>query len=135
MAKYPLKKIHAEARRIQDKHPGKAYKTCFTDADKKYKAGKLSGMKKKRPARKKAVGKKPKRPRRVGAKKRVVRVHKVQHYGVVGSLASHKKAVRTLLDDKLSKKLLQIEKAPNKTKRKKLVKQKAAIKKELTAFS
>jgi hypothetical protein len=130
MAANALKKINAEAKRLRNAHPTRSYKSCQKEAGRKYKAGKISGVKKKSPARKKAMGK---RRKRVGGPK-VSKVHNVQHYGTIGSLAGHKRAVRTLLDDKLSKKLLQIEKAPNKTKRKKLLKQKAVIKKELSAF-
>jgi hypothetical protein len=141
MAASALKKITTEAKRIRKLHPSQSWKSAIKEAGRKYRTGKISGVKKKRPVRKKAVGKKKRG--RVGyssgdantrtATKATTTGNKTATV-TIGSLGSHKRVVRQLLEGQLSKNLLAIEKATTKPKRKKLLKKKAQIKREMNAF-
>lgn len=132
MAANALKKITAEAKRIRKRHPSQSWKSAVKEAGRKYRTGKISGVRRSG-VKKKKVAKRP-RKRVAGKAVKRHRVTHVEHYGVIGSLASHKKAVRHLLDERLSKNLLAIEKATTKPKKKKLLKKKALIKREMNAF-
>lgn len=110
-----FKKRHAAARKIQARHPGKAYKTCFKEA------GKKVGSVKRKPAKRKKAAKK-----KVGAKYKVY--HEVKRVGALkyrggalslGSIASTTSHLQRQLDDKLGRELLQKEKATTKTAKKK----------------
>lgn len=129
MAVTALKKINAEAKRLHKKSPGRSYRSCQKEAGREYRAGKISGRKKKRPAKKKAAKKKTRR--KVGASRQRVRVKNVEHFGVVGSLQSHKRAARDIIEGRLSKMLLQRDMASTKAKKKKLTKDITKLKVQL----
>lgn len=118
-----FKKRHAAARKIQAKHPGKAYKTCFKEAGKK-----VGGVKKRKAAPKKKAARK-----KVGAKYKVY--HEVKRVGrkvgavkyrggslSLGSISSTTSHLQRQLDDKLGRELLAKEKATTKTAKRKVQK-------------
>jgi hypothetical protein len=71
MAKTDLKKVQREAKKIRERHPNMSNAHVMKKAWSEARGGKVSGVKKKRAEKRKAVGKKRKavgaKPRRVGA--------------------------------------------------------------------
>jgi hypothetical protein len=130
-----FKKRHAAARKIQAKHPGKKYATCFKEA------GKTVGAKKKRKVGARKVARKKTARKKVGAKYKVY--HEVKRVGAVkykggslslGSIASTTSHLNRQLDDKLSRELLAKEKASTKTAKKKAQKKINATRAQVKAI-
>lgn len=82
MAKTDLKKVQREAKKIRQRHPNMSNAHVMKKAWSEARGGKVSGVKKKRTGKRKAVGKKRKA---VGAKPRYYarEVHEVRRVGAI----------------------------------------------------
>jgi|HubBroStandDraft_5_1064220.scaffolds.fasta_scaffold06679_4 hypothetical protein len=82
MAKTDLKKVQREAKKIRERHPNMSNAHVMKKAWSEARGGKVSGVKKKRTGKRKAVGKKRKA---VGAKPRYYarEVHEVRRVGAI----------------------------------------------------
>ncbi len=82
MAKTDLKKVQREAKQIRERHPNMSNAHVMKKAWSEARAGKVSGVKKKRTGKRKAVGKKRES---VGAKPRYYarEVHEVRRIGAI----------------------------------------------------
>jgi len=136
MSTTTLKKITGRAKAIYKK--GGTWKGAIKKAGAEYRAGKISGVKKKRkPAKRKRVGavKRKSAPRkRVGTAPRK-RKTPAPRKRAVGSVASHTAAAARLVKEQLAWNLLNISQAKKKVVKRKLQKKSAVLKRKLRALT
>lgn len=132
-----LRKITTRAKAIRKKHPGKSWKAAIKQAGADYRTGKISGVKKRQPAKARSRTR-----RRVGAPgvtkfKSPKRVVDVTHYagGVVGSISDHKRAAKRQTEEKLAWLLVQLTHPMKAAQRRKLLKRKAKYLRDIKALS
>ena len=137
MATNLFKKISTRAKAIQRIHKSKTWKACMKQAWAEYRNGKITGTRKKKkaaPRRKRRSGSKIRRKKVGSIRKNSDRIDRKRVNVTIGSVASHKSAIKKGLKIRLEKKAGQRELTTRKPTRKKLTREIAKLKKEIRAY-
>ena len=124
MASNALKKITSRAKSIRRAHPGVSWKSAVKKAGAEYRAGTISGVKKKKSRRKISGVKRKSTPK----KRTVTRMHKV------GSVTQTKAALKRQLKEELGALLVRREDTKGVRKKREISKKAAAKRKMIKAL-
>jgi hypothetical protein len=128
-----LKKITTEAKKIRKQHPKMAWKSAVEMASKRYRSGKISGVKKKKkPTRRYGRGQICKG---AGGKTATATAKSKRVGGMVGTIAQHKTAAIKLIAEKLGWLDVMLLSAKKVAAKNKLLKRRAQYMKEARALS